>query len=52
VTNLANGLSVVVRINDDGPNVRGRGIDLSEAAALAIGMHRDGTARCRVEPAW
>ena len=39
VTNLANNESVVVKINDRGPFVRGRLIDLSQAAAHAIGMH-------------
>lgn len=38
VTNAANGRSVTVRINDRGPFVRGRCIDLSNAAARAIGM--------------
>jgi rare lipoprotein A len=47
VTNLANGRSVAVRINDRGPFVHGRCIDLSRAAADAIGM--GGTARVRVE---
>lgn len=47
VTNLANGRSVTVRINDRGPFVRGRCIDLSRAAADAIGM--GGTARVQVE---
>src|ERR1700710_2468468 len=47
VTNLANGRSVAVRINDRGPFVRGRCIDLSRAAANAIGM--GGTARVRVD---
>jgi rare lipoprotein A len=47
VTNLANGRSVAVRINDRGPIVRGRCIDLSNAAARAIGM--GGTARVTVQ---
>ena len=47
VTNMANGRTVVVRITDRGPFVRGRCIDLSRAAADAIGM--GGTARGRVE---
>jgi rare lipoprotein A len=47
VTNLANGRSVAVRINDRGPFIRGRCIDLSRAAANAIGM--GGTARVRVD---
>lgn len=38
VTNLANNESVVVKINDRGPFVRGRVIDLSQAAARAIGI--------------
>lgn len=47
VTNLGNGRSVRVRINDRGPFVRGRCIDLSYVAARAIGM--GGTARVRVD---
>ncbi|ATW62720.1 rare lipoprotein A-like protein [Synechococcus phage S-CBWM1] len=38
VTNHRNGRSVVVRINDRGPYVSGRGIDLSERAARALGI--------------
>jgi rare lipoprotein A len=38
VENPANGRSVVVRVNDRGPHVRGRIIDLSHAAARAIGL--------------
>lgn len=38
VTNLHNGRSVTVRVNDRGPFVKGRCIDLSPAAARAIGM--------------
>ncbi len=48
VTNLENGLSVVVRINDRGPFVKGRIIDLSYAAAKKIRMLRR-NARVRVE---
>lgn len=48
VTNLANGESVVVRINDRGPFGRGRVIDISHAAAKEIGMHRSGTARVKL----
>lgn len=44
VTNKRNGKSVVVRINDRGPFIRGRVIDLSKAAASKIGMIRSGTA--------
>ena len=45
VTNMANGKSVVVHINDRGPFSRGRVIDVSHAAAREIGMHRSGTAK-------
>lgn len=48
VTNLRNGRSVVVRINDRGPYIAGRIIDLSRGAAGVIGMHRQGVARVRV----
>ena len=49
VTNLGNGLRVIVRVNDRGPYARGRGIDLSYAAAYAIGMVKEGLARVEVE---
>jgi rare lipoprotein A len=49
VTNLNNGQSVVVRINDRGPFTGGRVIDLSAAAARAIGMLNSGVAPVRVE---
>jgi len=48
VTNLDNGKSVIVRVNDLGPYVRGRGIDLSEAAAARVGLVHEGIARVRV----
>lgn len=48
VTNLDNGRSVRVRINDRGPFVAGRIIDLSRAAAESIGMIESGTARVRI----
>ena len=51
VTNLANGRSVPVRVNDRGNLARGRIIDLSPAAARAIGMDPRGVARVTVEPA-
>jgi rare lipoprotein A len=44
VTNLNNGRSVVVRINDRGPYVRGRVIDLSAAAARILGVMQTGVA--------
>ncbi len=49
VRNLDNGREVVVRINDRGPFVEGRVIDLSRAAAEAIEMTGSGLARVRVE---
>jgi rare lipoprotein A len=49
VTNLANGRSVVVRINDRGPYARGRLIDVSRAAARRIGMTEHGVTRVHVE---
>jgi rare lipoprotein A len=48
VTNLTNGRSVVVRINDRGPAIRGRLIDLSKAAAERLGFGRRGLASVRV----
>jgi rare lipoprotein A (peptidoglycan hydrolase) len=48
VTNLKTGKSVVVRINDHGPFVKGRGIDLSRAAAHELGIDHRGVARVRV----
>ncbi len=48
VENLTNGRSVVVRINDRGPFVGGRIIDLSKAAAESIGMLGAGTAQVRI----
>lgn len=49
VTNLKNNQSCVVRINDRGPHIRGRLIDLSHEAAEQLGMIRSGTARVRVQ---
>jgi rare lipoprotein A len=45
VTNVRTGKSVVVRINDRGPFIRGRVIDLSLGAAKVIGLHRSGVAK-------
>ncbi|NLS18369.1 septal ring lytic transglycosylase RlpA family protein [Rhizobium sp. P40RR-XXII] len=45
VTNKHNGRSVVVRINDRGPFIHGRVLDLSRAAAQNIGMVASGTAK-------
>ena len=48
VTNLENGRSLVVRINDRGPFAKGRVIDVSEQAAKLLGFYGEGTARVRV----
>ena len=48
VTNLNNGRSVILRINDRGPYVKGRVIDVSAAAARSLGMIKTGVAPVRV----
>ncbi|MGO9059935.1 MAG: septal ring lytic transglycosylase RlpA family protein [Candidatus Binataceae bacterium] len=48
VTNVSNGRAVVVRINDRGPFVKGRSIDLSHAAAQRIGLTRKGVGRVQI----
>ena len=48
VDNLDNGKSIIVRINDRGPFVRGRIIDLSNKAAHEIDMYRKGTAQVKI----
>jgi rare lipoprotein A len=50
VTNLDNGKSVVVRVNDRGPYIDGRSIDLSLGAAIALGMTKSGLAPVRITP--
>lgn len=49
VTHLENNRSVVVRINDRGPFVQGRVVDLSQAAAAELRMIESGLARVRIE---
>ena len=50
VTNLGNGRTVIVRINDRGPYIRGRVIDLTPAAASEIGLTASqGVARVKLE---
>ena len=49
VTNLSNGRIVRVRVNDRGPYVQGRIIDLSRSAAAALGMVRAGVVEVRIE---
>ena len=50
VTNIKNGLWVLVRVNDRGPYRGRRVIDLSQKAAEIIGLKRRGVARVKVEP--
>ena len=49
VTNLTNGRSVIVRINDRGPYVKPRIIDLSRAAARELDFLEDGITRVRID---
>jgi rare lipoprotein A len=52
VTNLSNGRSVIVRVNDRGPYVRGRIIDLSWSAAHELRMIGSGITKVTVESAY
>lgn len=49
VTNLNNGKTVTVRINDRGPFVAGRIIDLSKAAAKEVGMLQSGVVKVKIQ---
>jgi rare lipoprotein A len=49
VTNLRNGKSLIVRINDRGPYIDGRDLDLSKGTALALGMIKRGVIKVKVE---
>jgi rare lipoprotein A len=49
VKNLANGKSVIVRVNDRGPFIDGRIIDLSSGAAKQLGFYRQGLAKVKIE---
>ncbi|MGH8582595.1 MAG: septal ring lytic transglycosylase RlpA family protein [Gammaproteobacteria bacterium] len=49
VTNVRNGKSVKVEINDRGPYIKGRVIDLSRAAAIRLGMKDAGLAKVQIE---
>jgi peptidoglycan lytic transglycosylase len=49
VTNVSNGHSVVVRINDRGPFVAGRAVDVSYSAAETLGMVERGTAKVKLD---
>lgn len=48
VTNVRNGRSVIVRINDRGPYIHNRVVDLSSAAAKKIGMHHSGIGKVKI----
>ncbi len=50
VTNIENGRSTTVRIEDRGPHVPGRIVDVSPRAADDLGMRREGTAAVEVAP--
>ena len=49
VTNLANGKSIIARVNDRGPFVKGRVIDLTLAGAKRLGFYKKGTTKVLVE---
>jgi rare lipoprotein A len=49
VTNLSNGKSVIVKINDRGPMIKGRIIDVSKKAAQTLGMIKAGIANVKLE---
>ncbi len=49
VTNLANGAATIVRVNDRGPYVAGRILDLSYGAAKKLGFVAQGTTRVKIE---
>ena len=49
ITNLENNLSVTVRVNDRGPFVEGRIVDLTKAAAQKIGLYEMGVCNAKVE---
>lgn len=49
ITNTKNGKSVIVRINDRGPYIAGRQLDLSKGAAIELGILEKGVAKVKVE---
>lgn len=49
ITNQKNGKSAVVRINDRGPYIEGRDLDLSKGTAIALGMVQRGVIKVKVE---
>lgn len=49
VTNMANRRNLIVRVNDRGPYIAGRILDLSYGAALKLGFVNQGTTRVKIE---
>ena len=49
ITNPENEKSIIVRINDRGPYIKGRELDLSKAAAFELGMEEKGVAKLNIE---
>lgn len=49
ITNPKNGKSVIIRINDRGPYIEGRELDLSKGAAIELGILEKGVARVKVQ---
>lgn len=49
VTSLATGRSVMVRVNDRGPYIQGRAIDVSSSAAKMLGITRQGVAKVKLD---
>ncbi len=49
VTRLSTGKTIIVRINDRGPFIRGRIIDVSKTAAVALGFHTSGVTQVKIE---
>lgn len=49
ITNLENGKSTVVRVNDRGPFIRGRIVDVTAPVAKRLGFYKQGLARVRIE---
>jgi len=49
ITNLENGRSLILRVNDRGPFARGRILDVSRRGSQLLGFHKNGTARVRVQ---
>ena len=49
LTNTENGKTIIARVNDRGPYIKGREIDVSEAAAKALGFFENGVAKLHIE---